>query len=151
LTHRPDKCSTSSISLAEEAAVKKNITFHQNVNEKINVFIDENMIGTVMRNLLSNAIKFTRVNGTIEINVKQNNAFAEISIIDNGIGISKKTINDLFRIDKKVSSLGTGNEQGTGLGLILCKEFAEKHGGKIWVESEEGSGSKFSFTIPIHK
>jgi len=130
-------------------ADKKNIGITDTISENELVFVDENMIATVLRNLISNAIKFTPQNGNIVISseIQTNSNFIEISVKDSGVGIPKNKIDDLFRIDKNISTQGTENETGTGLGLILCKEFIEKHGGKIWVESEEGKGSVFKFTI----
>ncbi|MBE0646735.1 MAG: ATP-binding protein, partial [Bacteroidales bacterium] len=113
------------------------------------VLADRDMILTVLRNLISNAVKFTSFGGKIHIIVTPNHDFCEISVRDSGIGISKEDIDKLFRIDSKFSTRGTADEKGTGLGLILCKEFVEKHGGKIWVESELGKGSTFRFTLPI--
>jgi len=112
------------------------------------VFADKAMISTVLRNIISNAIKFTNVGGEIIISteLKQNETI--ISVRDNGIGLNKKQIEKLFRVDESYSTPGTQNEKGTGLGLILCKEFVEKHKGKISVETELGKGSKFMFTIP---
>jgi len=109
------------------------------------------MIGTVLRNLISNAIKFTNSGGTIVISAEQKPDELLVTVSDNGVGIKNDTIEKLFRIDENNSTAGTQNEEGTGLGLILCKEFVEKHGGKIWVESEVGKGSKFYFTIPKEK
>ena len=109
------------------------------------------MISTVFRNLISNAIKFSNPEGKITISAEKMTNEFRISVSDNGIGIEKNTIEKLFRIDQNNSTKGTQNELGTGLGLILCKEFIEQHGGKIWVESEVGKGSKFSFTIPVVK
>ena len=131
-------------------ADKKNITVLDGVLEDELIFVDKNMISTVLRNLISNAIKFTSKGGSIILSSKKHteNGFIEISVEDTGVGISKDRIDNLFRIEKNSSTLGTENEQGTGLGLILCKEFVEKHNGKIWVESEEGKGSKFIFSIP---
>ena len=106
------------------------------------------MINTVVRNLINNAVKFTSSNGTIEVSIEQKNGFQEVHIQDDGIGISKDDIDKLFRIDKKFKSMGTDGEKGTGLGLILCKEFVEKNRGKISVNSEKGKGSTFVFTIP---
>jgi signal transduction histidine kinase len=84
----------------------------------------------------------------ITISVQKNQKELIVSVVDNGVGIKLDMVNKLFRIDESTSTSGTNNEHGTGLGLILCKEFVEKHGGKIWIESEYGKGSKFSFTIP---
>jgi signal transduction histidine kinase len=109
------------------------------------------MINTVIRNLVSNAIKFTYEDGEVILSAYEyleNKDYWQISISDNGTGIPENKINDIFRIVKSSPSLGTANETGTGLGLIICKEFIERHGGKIWVESEIDSGSTFSFTLP---
>ncbi|MCB9211553.1 MAG: HAMP domain-containing histidine kinase [Ignavibacteriales bacterium] len=138
-----------SINVVEQSANQKKIALNYFIEKKINVFVDEEMIGTILRNLLSNAIKFTHANGNVNIKVDCNDKFAQISISDSGIGMNKEVINNLFRLDKKASTLGTENEKGSGLGLILCKEFVEKHGGKIWAKSESDMGSTFSFTLPL--
>ena len=137
-----------SIELSEQMATNKKVTINLETDTDNLVYIDKNMIRIVLINLLSNAIKFTNTNGKISVEVKTTTDFALVSIVDNGVGMSETMVNDMFRIDKKVSNRGTENEKGTGLGLILCKEFVENHGGEIWVESEEGKGSKFSFTVP---
>jgi signal transduction histidine kinase len=93
-------------------------------------------------------LKFTPEGGTVKINSKPVDNFIQISVEDTGIGLSESDKQKLFRIDVKNSEIGRSKEKGTGLGLILCKEFVEKHGGKIWVESELGKGSQFIFTIP---
>ncbi|MEA3505814.1 MAG: ATP-binding protein, partial [Bacteroidota bacterium] len=123
----------------------------ETVSENNMIFADKNMIATVFRNLISNAIKFTSKNGTIIIASKKqtDSNFLEISVTDTGVGIPQDKIDDLFRIDKNTSTQGTENEKGTGLGLILCKEFVKKNSGKIWVESEVDIGSKFIFTLPV--
>jgi signal transduction histidine kinase len=105
------------------------------------------MINTVVRNLLGNASKFTK-NGEISIDIKTNKDYLEIRIADSGIGIPENKLASIFEMDQAKSTKGTANETGTGLGLILCKEFIEKNNGKIWVESEEGKGSEFKFTLP---
>ena len=109
------------------------------------------MFDTIIRNLLSNAIKFSQNNSEVLIKSVNNKTDGniQISVIDNGIGISNENMNKLFKIDSYISTLGVNDEKGTGLGLILCKEFVEKHNGKIWVESEIGKGSAFHFTLPI--
>ena len=112
------------------------------------VFADNNMLHTVLRNLISNAIKFTNSGGKILIYSEQNNDELTIAISDNGIGIEPEVLHKIFNISEVHTTPGTANEKGTGLGLLLCKEFVEKHGGKIWVESEVGKGSDFKFTIP---
>ncbi len=135
--------------LYEEIAKQKLITIKKQLPDNDTVFADKAMSSTVFRNLISNAIKFTNPNGEIIISVeKKQNEFI-FSVADTGIGIPQNSIERLFRIDQSFSTNGTNNEKGTGLGLILCKEFIEKHGGKIWVESKEGKGSCFYFTFPI--
>ncbi|HNW50290.1 MAG TPA: ATP-binding protein [Prolixibacteraceae bacterium] len=133
-----------------EIALKKNIKLVFPQNSSLTVWADQNMLRTIMRNLISNAIKFTQPGGTISVSTKKgNNSRVVFSIKDTGIGMSPEILNNLFRIDKNVSRPGTGGEPSSGLGLILCKEFVEKQGGDIWVESEEGKGSTFCFSIPL--
>ncbi len=129
-------------------AYEKSITIYTEVPASLTVKADKAMINTILRNLLSNAIKYTNTGGEVVISASQKSNESLISVSDNGIGIKQNVIDKLFRIDENHSTMGTNNELGTGLGLILCKEFVEKHGGKIWVESELGKGSCFSFTIP---
>ncbi len=129
-------------------AEKKQITLTNLIKEKMDVSIDFNMIDTVIRNLISNALKFTSTEGTVEISAQQDEHKVEVSVSDTGIGIETEDISRLFRIDTKYKRLGTAQEEGTGLGLILCKEFVEHHGGKIWVESLVGKGTTFRFTLP---
>jgi two-component system sensor histidine kinase/response regulator len=101
-----------------------------------------------LRNLVSNAIKFTNKGGIIKISAERNSGYATISVSDNGIGIKPGNLSKLFDITEVITTRGTGDETGTGLGLLLCKGFVEKHGGTIWVESESGKGSVFKFTLP---
>jgi len=138
----------SNIKFHKVSALKKKITLTTQVPPGTMVYADSNMINTVIRNLISNAIKFTDNNGKITISAKPKEAFYEISISDTGIGIDKETLDKLFRIDEYHTSTGTSGESGTGLGLIICKEFVEKNNGKIWAESTPEKGSTFSFTIP---
>ena len=107
------------------------------------------MTDTIFRNLITNAIKFTPEGGSIKIDATQQGSMALINVSDTGVGMDEETKSKLFRLDVNHSSLGTSQEKGTGLGLILCKEFVEKHNGKIWVESSKGEGTTFSFTLPI--
>lgn len=116
---------------------------------EIVVFADKNMIKTVLRNLVSNSIKFTNRKGQIDIYAEKTNTDVLITISDNGVGIEPKTQKKLFDISQKISTVGTDDEKGTGLGLLLCREFVEKNGGRIWVESELGKGSEFKFTLPL--
>jgi PAS domain S-box-containing protein len=143
---------SETISGLQEIANGKNIQIVDNVSEDITVNIDKNMIATVFRNLISNAIKFTNENGAVTLSAERLKAEnkLKISVSDNGVGIPKDQIGYLFRIDKNVSTQGTNDEKGTGLGLLLCKEFVKKHGGEIWVESEVDKGSTFTFSIPLN-
>jgi PAS domain S-box-containing protein len=135
----------------DDIAGQKSIIIKKNLPSKIPVFADKAMINTVIRNLVSNAIKFTKTGGEIIITATEKQNEILVSVKDNGVGIPHSAVDKLFRIDENYTTSGTNKEQGTGLGLILCKEFIEKHGGKIWVESEEGKGSMFSFIIPTGK
>jgi len=130
-------------------AIAKNITINYTSSDKINIFADIDMLKTVIRNLVSNAIKFTNNGGIININAEQNSENVTISVSDNGVGISPDDLTKLFDITQILTTKGTKGETGTGLGLLLCKDFVEKHRGKIWVESEVGKGSDFKFTLPI--
>jgi PAS domain S-box-containing protein len=133
--------------LLDVIADRKAITINTVVPHNSMVFADKQMISTVLRNLILNAIKYTRQGGEINISVDKRGPEMLVSVRDNGIGITTAVLVKLFRIDENASTPGTCNETGTGLGLILCKEFVENHGGKIWVESEQGKGSTFTFTI----
>jgi len=130
------------------SAGKKNISVEIYIQDNIQVFADSHMIETTIRNLVSNAIKFTP-GGKIVITAEdEGEETIKISVKDSGIGIPHEMINNLFSLTAKVNRPGTDGEPSTGLGLLLCKEFVEKHGGKIWVESEVGKGTTFHFTIP---
>ena len=146
--------SSGTIEVLEQSAENKSITLKNEIPEDVFVKADNNMLSIIIRNLISNAIKFTPKEGEITIKShlitdKSNQKFTEITVKDNGVGISKEIQPKLFDIGENTSSEGTENERGTGLGLILCKEFVEKHGGKIRVESEVGNGSEFIFTLPV--
>ena len=148
--------SCETIDLLVQSAKDKEISLINQIKDDIYVRADKNMLSTITRNLISNAIKFTPQGGTVEINCspiinKNNEPLIEIQVKDNGIGINNKTKENLFNISTNISTKGTENETGTGLGLILCKEFIEKQNGKIRVESEVGKGSKFIFTLPACK
>ncbi len=129
-------------------SLAKNIKVSYEISENLNILADRNMLSTILQNLVTNAIKFTRESGIIRIVATHISNNILISVIDNGVGIEPERIDRLFKIHGCMSTQGTNNERGTGLGLMLCKEFIEKHGGKIWVESEVGRGSTFKFTIP---
>ncbi len=132
-------------------AKAKEITLVNNILEEQYVTADIPMLNTIIRNLISNAIKFTPNGGMIEIGTIDQPSEGSIVIYvkDSGMGMSDEIKEKLFKIDSKITNVGTNNEKGTGLGLILCKEFIEKHGGRIWVESEIGKGSTFNFSLPI--
>ncbi len=130
------------------AANKKNQKFQCLISPEINAQYDKNMIATVVRNLVSNAIKFTGENGRITITATVSNSNITVTISDSGVGLSEEDTQKLFRIDTHFSRRGTNDEGGSGLGLILCKEFIDKHNGKIWAESELGKGTDFHFSIP---
>jgi signal transduction histidine kinase len=137
------------ISLIQPSAKMKDIELVHNINVVNKVFADKFMITTVIRNLITNAIKFTNINGKVEVYVNQRDHHVQFEVIDDGVGMSEEDMNKLFKIDSDFKTKGTKNEKGTGLGLILCKEFIEKNNGQIWVESQKGVGSKFIFTLPI--
>lgn len=136
------------ISLAETQAKRKHISIVFECDLECIVTGDQQMIQTIIRNLISNSVKFTPEGGIVRIEVQTTDTASQVSVIDSGVGIARKELAKLFRIESKYSTSGTANEKGTGLGLILCKEFVEKHQGKIWAESTVGKGSTFSFTIP---
>ena len=142
------------IKMLSQLAKNKTISLSNKIPIDLFVFVDRNMFSTIIINLISNAIKFTPKGGVIEVNSqlvnnKNNEKYVEISVKDNGIGITPEIQSKLFNITESHSTQGTEKEKGTGLGLIICKEFVEKHGGKIWIESEKGKGSKFIFTLPM--
>lgn len=137
------------LSISNPAAHAKNITLTETIEEDYYVEADQNMLLTVFRNLISNAIKFTPSEGEVTVSVMSSNNLHTVKVIDTGIGIPDEDKGKLFKIDKTVSREGTNNETGTGLGLILCKEFVEKNNGTITVESTESEGSKFIVTLPV--
>jgi two-component system sensor histidine kinase/response regulator len=134
--------------LLSDSAQQKTIQISRKLPRNVLAFADKDMVCTILRNLISNAIKFTHPGGQVVISAELKPDEILFSVADTGIGIKEEAIGKLFRIEANSSTKGTNNESGTGLGLILCKEFVEKHGGRIWVESEVGKGSTFCFTIP---
>lgn len=118
--------------------------------ESLIIEADKFMIETILRNLVTNAIKFSNNGGVIKIELKRNDGVIACSVSDNGIGIPEEKINQLFNIDSNYTTYGTNKEKGTGLGLVLCKEFVHLNKGDIFVESKLGEGSKFTFTIPVN-
>ncbi len=137
------------LEILSEAAKLKKISITKALPKNSLVCADRNMIKTVLRNLISNAIKFTHPGGQIIISSQQEQNESVFTVRDTGIGIKKETMIKLFRVDESISTKGTNNEKGTGLGLVLCKEFVEKHGGRIWANSEAGKGSSFCFSVPV--
>lgn len=138
----------SNLNILQGAATRKQIEISNQVGKDIIVNGDHKMIRSITGNLLSNAIKFTERGGNVTIFAEHYDGWVRVKIKDTGVGISQDTMQKLFRIDAKVASRGTEGEPSSGLGLILCRDFVEKHGGKIWVESTPGKGSSFYFTLP---
>ncbi len=136
------------IGLLSQSAKEKNISLTNNINKGTLVYADNEMLQLVVQNLMINAIKFTKAGGLVFVSSIEKEGFIEVSVQDTGIGIDPEKSSELFNFISLFSTDGTGGEKGTGLGLPLCKEFIEKNGGKIWVKSELGKGSKFTFTIP---
>ncbi|MBL7128491.1 MAG: tetratricopeptide repeat-containing sensor histidine kinase [Ignavibacteria bacterium] len=139
------------IGLFYNIAFQKNIRLENKIDPEHIVYADDNMINTVVRNLVSNAVKFSFSGGVVSVSSKSKDKFIEISISDNGIGISQEHVKTIFNINRNFRAKGTADERGSGLGLILCKEFVVKNGGEIWVESEKDRGSTFRFTLPRSK
>ncbi len=142
-----EKIVNENMELLSVSAKKKNINLNSEVKEALYVFADMNMLSAVLRNLISNAVKFTADGGEVKITSSDTGGKIEITVSDTGTGLTKEDIEKLFRIDVHHSTKGTAGERGTGLGLILCREFIEKNGGAITVESEVGKGSSFIFTL----
>lgn len=140
-----------SIQIVTGAALQKNIKITSELEKELYIHADENLLLQVLTNLLSNAIKFTKQDGNIIISAKADVMKRQIqfSVKDNGVGIKKENISKLFKVDAKYTTAGTAGERGSGLGLSLVRDIILKHGGEIWVESEEGKGSNFIFTIPV--
>ncbi|MCD4772547.1 MAG: PAS domain S-box protein, partial [Bacteroidales bacterium] len=135
----------TNLDLIKSKAKEKNIKIFSGILPNTTVYADKNMISTILRNLLTNALKFTEENGAVYIKARKLEDRVQINITDTGVGIREEDIDKLFKIDSNISTTGTANEKGTGLGLILCKEFVEKNNGTISVESTEGKGSTFTF------
>ncbi len=136
-------------SFLQQQAKTKDISIKNNVPHRLYVQADINMVTTIIRNLVSNAIKFTNTYGSINVNAHTSNNEVIVSVVDTGVGISPEKISKIFSIESQLTTPGTNNEKGTGLGLLICKEFVEKNGGKIWVESTPNIGTSFYFSLPI--
>jgi signal transduction histidine kinase len=142
-----DEC----LEVMKENAEKKLITLVSRVSRNTFAYADIDMIKTVVRNLISNAVKFTHSGGEVTVTAEEKEQSVEISVSDTGVGIDAEHISKLFRLDVQVTTKGTANEKGTGLGLILCKEFVERNSGSISIDSEPGKGSRFTFSLPGRK
>jgi two-component system sensor histidine kinase/response regulator len=138
------------VNLAAVQASEKQIEIEVRLKENFECTADPDMLNTVLRNLLSNALKFTPTGGKVTLRASRKENAVVVAVQDTGTGIGKDDVDKLFRIDVKYRSAGTNNESGTGLGLILCKEFIQYHGGRIWVESRLHEGSTFYFSLPDH-
>lgn len=136
------------ISILMQSVQAKKMSINHFVADNIYIYADVKMLSTILRNFVSNAIKFTNINGTIFFyaNIEP----ANITVSDNRVGIGPKIADEMFDISQNITSNGTENEKGTGLGLLICKAFSEKNGGQIWVESELGKETDFKFTIPFY-
>ena len=139
------------IGLLEETLKLKSLTIVYDCHEDVEVYVDKEMISTVLRNIISNSIKFSHPNSDIKISCERKEDQVSISILDQGIGMSEKTISRLFKAGHLQSSNGTKSEKGTGIGLMLCKDFLHKHNSDVKIESEEGKGSIFKFNLPVVK
>lgn len=133
----------------ESTAVHKKISFSTSINKNLQVFADQNMLDSIIRNLVTNAIKFSFKEGKVRIKAILTENGVCISVSDKGIGISSERLASIFEIDKHTNTNGTENELGSGLGLILCKDFVARHNGEIWIESTLNKGTKVSFTMPL--
>jgi signal transduction histidine kinase len=136
------------VNLHKVGAIQKGIALRSQVEKDIYAYGDMEMTNAVVRNLISNAVKFTQAGRSVEVDVLELNEYLQITVKDQGVGISAENMEKLFRIDVKYKTTGTAGETGTGLGLVLCREFVELNGGKIWCESQENVGTAFHFTIP---
>lgn len=139
------------IEIFSMVASLKKIRIHEMKPEKMMVNADIDMLKTVVRNLLSNAIKFSKENSEVLVKMEEVDGMAVVSVQDYGCGISEEGQKKLLHTDTHFSTFGTNNEEGSGLGLLLCKDFVVKNGGKLWFTSKEGEGSIFSFSIPVKK
>ena len=153
IEYRPDRISINKIiddnlNLINLSATNKNIEVNTEIEANTEAFADKNMMNTVIRNLLSNAVKFTPTGGKVNLSCKENGENLIITVSDTGVGISKEDIDKIFRYDVQFTKPGTSEEKGTGLGLLLCKEFIDLNKGKLEIDSKIGEGSEFKVIIP---
>jgi signal transduction histidine kinase len=139
----------NNVRLFTPKAKQKQIALNTLIRQHLMAYADYRMVDTVIRNLTSNALKFTSAGGSITFSATQNEQSIEVSVADTGVGIAEEALPQLFRIDTHYLKPGTDGEEGTGLGLILCRELVEKNTGKIWVESKLGEGTIIRFTLPL--
>ena len=156
ISFNPIFCNISSIcneviNQLKDTAQMKDIFINSSHSPEVYVYADKNMVEVILRNLIVNAIKFTESSGKIEIYSMPIGEFIEISVSDNGIGIEKDLKEKLFKSDFNESTPGTANEKGSGLGLVICKRFIDRHQGKIWIENKKEKGTTVKFTLPIYK
>lgn len=156
LRYRPETIALAALAddlraLFLSQAEHKAVTLTHDIPEGVTVYADKSMLETILRNLLSNAIKFTGPGGSVTVSAIPRESVVEIAVIDTGVGVSDEDIPRLFRVDTQYTQVGTQGEHGTGLGLNLCRELVEHHQGTIWVDSRQGHGSAFRFTLPINQ
>ncbi|SDB05228.1 PAS domain S-box-containing protein [Desulfonatronum thiosulfatophilum] len=155
IAYEPGRCDLAemvdrNIEFIKMVALQKDVEFQSEIPEGLSVLVDKHMLDTILRNLFTNAVKFSSNAGKVHVRADSNEDFVTVSVKDNGIGMDEETLSNLLRLDKMRSRKGTGGEKGTGLGLLLCKEFIEKHGGRIWVNSKAGKGTTIYFTLPAY-
>jgi signal transduction histidine kinase len=139
------------IDLMLNVAKHKNISFNYDVPQNLKVLADKSILDTILRNLLTNAVKFSQNNGVVTVFAGLQESMILVSVEDKGIGMDQELLSRLFTLGKISSRKGTAQEKGTGLGLVLCREFVQKHGGEIWAQSKQGQGSTFYFTLPAYE
>ena len=145
-----EKIVEDNFGLLASTADRKFIRLVSEVSDDIFAWADKDAVLLILRNLISNAIKFTRQGGVITVSAAPMHKLVVVTVSDTGVGISDTDIKKLFRFEEQLKTEGTDRERGSGLGLVLCREILEKIGGRIWAESTEGEGSRFSFTLPLN-
>ncbi|GAB6057593.1 sensor histidine kinase [Desulfonatronum parangueonense] len=155
IAYTPVRCDLAemvhhNIELIKMVALQKGVEFQYDISENVSVLADKHMLNTILRNLLTNAVKFSNSSGQVRVRALLDESVVQISVKDDGIGIDRQTLTNLLKLDKMRSRKGTSGEKGTGLGLLLCKEFIEKHEGKIWVDSKVNKGTTIYFTLPLY-